>query len=77
MKGIIRVALYARVSSQKQADENTIDSQCQAIRESIQQDHFTLSEDNVFCDHGYSGADLLRPALEQLRDRVAASRDAG
>lgn len=73
MKGIIRVALYARVSSQKQADENTIDSQCQAIRESIQQDHFTLSEDNVFCDHGYSGADLLRPALEQLRDRVAAS----
>ena len=26
-----------------------------------------------FCDNGYSGADLVRPALERLRDLVATS----
>jgi site-specific DNA recombinase len=73
MNGITRVALYARVSSQKQAHEKTIDSQCQAIRERITEDQFSLSEDNVFCDDGFSGSDLMRPALEKLRDRLAAS----
>ncbi len=33
MTSIIRVALYARVSSQQQADSNTIDSQKHAILE--------------------------------------------
>lgn len=33
MTGIIRVALYARVSSQQHADSNTIDSQTHAILE--------------------------------------------
>ena len=73
MNGIIRPALYARVSSQKQADEKTIESQCHAIRDRIARDGFVLQEQNVFCDNGYSGAELLRPALEQLRDRVHSS----
>ena len=73
MNGIVRAALYARVSSQKQADERTIDSQCEAIRQRICDDGFYLSKGNTFCDDGYSGAELLRPALEILRDRIAAS----
>ncbi len=73
MNGIIRASLYARVSSQKQADENTIDSQREAIRERIQNDGLHLSNDNTFCDDGYSGTELLRPGLEKLRDRIAAS----
>ena len=73
MNGIIRVALYARVSSQRQAEEKTIDSQCQAIQARIRKDCLTIAEDNVYCDEGYSGAELFRPALEQLRDRIAAS----
>jgi len=67
------VALYARVSSQKQADENTIDSQLAALRQRILSDQFQVLPEMEFCDNGYSGAELVRPALEQLRDRLATS----
>ena len=73
MNGVVRVALYARVSSQKQAEEQTIQSQCQAIRNRIEQDGLAIAPDFEFCDEGYSGSVLDRPALEVLRDRVAAS----
>ena len=67
------IALYARVSSQKQADENTIDSQLAALRQRIITDKLTIASEMEFCDNGYSGADLVRPALERLRDLVATS----
>ena len=67
------IALYARVSSQKQADENTIDSQLAALRQRIINDQMQISPEMEFCDNGYSGADLVRPALERLRDLVATS----
>ena len=73
MNGVTRVAFYARVSSQRQANEGTIDSQLEALRQRIIEDHFVVAEDNMYCDDGYSGADLTRPALERLRDRLAAS----
>ena len=73
MNGIIRVALYARVSSQQQADANTIESQVQAIRQRIADDGLRIDDDWQFCDEGCSGSELHRPALERLRDRVAAS----
>jgi site-specific DNA recombinase len=69
----VRAALYARVSSQKQADDKTIESQHHDIAARIDADGLTLPEEHVFLDDGYSGAELLRPALEELRDRVAAS----
>ncbi|WP_442508423.1 recombinase family protein [Novipirellula sp. SH528] len=67
------VALYARVSSQKQAEEQTIDSQLEAIRNRIANDQFHIEPDFEFCDNGYSGAQLVRPALERLRDLLATS----
>jgi DNA invertase Pin-like site-specific DNA recombinase len=67
------VALYARVSSQKQADENTIDSQLAALRQRILQDQLQITPEMEFCDNGFSGAELVRPALERLRDRLAMS----
>jgi site-specific DNA recombinase len=66
-----RVALYARVSSEQQAEEGTIDSQIAALQERIAQDGYALTEELAFVDAGYSGATLIRPALEQLRDEVA------
>lgn len=72
MKGFIRSALYARVSSQKQADEMTIESQLAAIRERVRRDGHDVSAEFEFSDCGYSGADLLRPAMERLRDAVAS-----
>ena len=64
-------ALYARVSSESQARDNTIASQVTALRERIAIDGFQLEPDHNYVDEGYSGAILFRPALERLRDAVA------
>jgi site-specific DNA recombinase len=67
-----QVALYARVSSEQQAEAQTIASQVVALRERIAADSLTVSEAMQFLDEGYSGATLVRPALERLRDVIAA-----
>src|SRR3954462_4709905 len=61
-------AIYARVSSEQQ----TIASQIAALEARVEQDDLALAPDNRFVDEGYSGAPLVRPALERLRDAVAA-----
>jgi site-specific DNA recombinase len=66
-----QIALYARVSSGHQAEAGTIQSQIAALRERIAQDQLKLSDELTFIDDGYSGATLIRPALEQLRDVIA------
>ena len=68
MEPTLRVALYARVSSQRQADEMTVASQMAALRQRIHQDGLTIEDELCFVDEGYSGAILVRPALERLRD---------
>jgi site-specific DNA recombinase len=65
-------ALYARVSSEQQAQEQTIASQVEALRQRIRDDGLTLPEEVCFLDEGVSGGTLLRPALERLRDQAAA-----
>jgi site-specific DNA recombinase len=67
-----QVALYARVSSEQQAEAHTIDSQVAALREQIAADGFDLRSVLEFVDAGYSGSSLVRPALERLRDVAAA-----
>ena len=64
----IRVAFYARVSSEQQAQSGTIDSQIAALKERINTDGYTLFQEDQFIDDGYSGSTLLRPGLERLRD---------
>ena len=71
-QGSLHAAIYARVSSKQQADECTIDSQVAALKERVANDGLPLEEQLVFLDEGYSGDTLIRPALEQLRDQVAA-----
>jgi site-specific DNA recombinase len=66
-----QAAIYARVSSEQQAEEGTIDSQVAALRERVEADGLNLTEELTFIDEGYSGANLIRPGLEQLRDVVA------
>jgi site-specific DNA recombinase len=63
-----RVALYARVSSQRQAEEATIDSQVASLLERIGADGVPIDAVQQFLDNGYSGSTLVRPALERLRD---------
>jgi site-specific DNA recombinase len=66
-----QVAIYARVSSDQQTEEGTIDSQVAALRARVKTDGQSLSDELVFIDEGYSGSNLIRPGLEQLRDVVA------
>jgi len=68
----MRCALYARVSSEAQTSDNTIASQISALQEHIAAAGFMLEPDDSYVDDGYSGSSLLRPALERLRDAVAA-----
>jgi site-specific DNA recombinase len=64
-------AIYARVSSERQRQDETIHSQTVGLRELATERGLLLSEDLVFEDEGFSGATLERPALERLRDRAA------
>ena len=65
---LIKPAVYARVSSDQQAQQRTIDSQCVELRQRVDADGLALEEELLFADDGYSGSSLLRPALERLRD---------
>ena len=64
-------AIYARVSSARQKKDETIGSQTAALREHAAQARLDVPEEWVFEDEGHSGATLVRPALEALRDLVA------
>src|SRR5215217_3532370 len=69
----VQVALYARVSSDQQAEHHTIDSQLAELAARAEQDGHCIRDDLRFIDNGHSGASLIRPALERLRDLVALS----
>jgi site-specific DNA recombinase len=64
-------AIYARVSSKQQAKDHTIGSQLAALRAHAAGSGVEVPEEWVFCDEGHSGATLVRPALEALRDLAA------
>jgi site-specific DNA recombinase len=64
-------AIYARVSSERQRDEGTIQSQLAGLRELAAERGLLVCDDLIFEDEGFSGATLVRPALERLRDRAA------
>jgi site-specific DNA recombinase len=68
----LSVAIYARVSSDQQTEAHTIASQLSALRTRVGADGFTLPVERQFIDEGYSGATLVRPGLERLRDLIAA-----
>ena len=64
-------AIYARVSSARQAKDETIGSQPSALRDHAATSRLEVPEEWVFADDGHSGATLVRPALEALRDLAA------
>lgn len=66
----MKVALYARVSTERQQERGTISSQLEALRAAASADGDEVIEE--FVDDGYSGARLHRPALDRLRDAAEA-----
>jgi site-specific DNA recombinase len=68
MKKLLQVALYARVSSDRQVEAGTIESQVTLLKERIKADGHEIHPELCFIDEGFSGATLVRPSLEKLRD---------
>ena len=64
-------AIYPRVSSDRQKENHTIASQTAALIEYAQKNGYSVPPEWVFQDEGYSGAILVRPGLEALRDLAA------
>jgi site-specific DNA recombinase len=64
-------AIYARVSSERQKEAQTIASQTTALKEWAPTQDYLVSPEWIFEDEGYSGAILRRPGLERLRDLAA------
>jgi site-specific DNA recombinase len=60
-----KAALYARVSTDLQQKEGTIESQVVALRRQIADAGYELVKEYI--DDGYTGTLLTRPALERLR----------
>lgn len=67
----MRVAMYVRVSTQRQAQSQTIEQQLERLQAHIQAQGWEWREELIFRDDGYSGATLNRPGLDRLRDKVA------
>jgi site-specific DNA recombinase len=64
----MNIAIYARVSSETQAKEGTIESQIEALHDYAKSHELAIVHE--FIDDGYSGSDLNRPGLDQLRDSI-------
>ncbi|HEY6423062.1 MAG TPA: recombinase family protein, partial [Pseudonocardiaceae bacterium] len=66
----MKVAVYARVSSESQAARGTIGSQLEVLAaRSVAEGHEVVA---TYTDDGYSGARLDRPGLDALRDAAEA-----
>src|SRR5713226_1846512 len=64
-------ALYARVSSDRQKENHTIASQVAALIQYAETNGYLVPPEWQFQDEGYSGASIVRPGLEALRDLAA------
>jgi site-specific DNA recombinase len=61
-------AIYARVSTERQEKEQTVDSQLDALYRAAEEGGYEVSPSHVFVDERRSGAHLDRPGLDRLRD---------
>ena len=64
-------AIYTRVSSDHQKENKTIGSQVDELLRFAEEQGYVVPEEYVFKDEGYSGAVLIRPGLERIRDLSA------
>ncbi len=68
----MRIAIYVRVSTQRQAQTQTIEQQLERLQAHVQSQGWELLDENIFRDDGVSGATLNRSGLDQLRDKAKA-----
>jgi site-specific DNA recombinase len=68
---MMRAAVYARVSTIRQAQAQGIEQQLDRLRAAVAERGWELGDQHVYRDDGYSGARLGRPGLDRLRDHAA------
>ena len=59
------IAIYARVSTAKQEEDGTIETQLAEVHKYAQQHNYTIVKE--YLDNGWSGDVIKRPALDELR----------
>jgi site-specific DNA recombinase len=68
----MRTAFYARVSTERQQQAQTIDQQVALLRAYVaERPDWVVEEQHIFRDDGHTGAKLQRPGLDALRDQAA------
>src|SRR5437763_3844015 len=68
---VTAAAIYARVSSARQAKDETIGSQLAALRDHAGTSRLEVPGEWVFADEGHSGATMVRPGRGALRAMAA------
>ena len=69
---MLKAALYARVSTPHQEEEQTIESQIAAVESYARSHGYEIEPDHYFLDAGVSGTHLDRPKLNRLHDLAAS-----
>jgi site-specific DNA recombinase len=69
---MMRIAVYARVSTSHQVQTQTNEQQLERLSAHIASQGWQLAEEDIFRDDGFSGSTLNRPGLDGLRDRSAS-----
>jgi site-specific DNA recombinase len=67
-----RVAIYVRWSTDDQSEGTTLDVQLEGCRHYALSQGWQPTESLTFIDDGYSGGNLMRPALTRLRGLIRA-----
>lgn len=62
------IAIYARVSTSRQEDEQTIQTQLLTLREFAEKNNYKIVQEYI--DDGWSGDSLMRPSLDRLRQEA-------
>ena len=70
----MRIALYARVSTSRPAQAQTIEQQLERLHAHLASQGAAVDEHTIFRAAGYSGASLSRPGLDQVWTRCATGR---
>ena len=68
----MKIALYTRVSTNRQMQSQSIEQQLERLREAVaQHSEWELAPEHIYRDDGYTGAKLNRPGLDRLRDTAS------
>jgi len=65
------IAIYARVSTHRQAQGLSVEDQLERLRAEAGRQGYEVTPEHLYRDDGYSGNRLNRPGLDRLRDHAA------